>query len=771
MLRVHRAGFFSAKAVLVGATLLAAAMPAASARSTSPAGQSDGEAIRARADGLIAQMTPEEKAAQLTQYFYLQPVPAANKAPLQALETTGLGSLLFVTDPGEVNRLQRLAMERSRLKIPVLVGFDVIHGLRTIFPVPIGIAASWDTTLAEQTQAVAAKEARAVGVHWAFAPNADVARDPRWGRIVETAGEDPYLVSAMVGAQVRGFQGPYLGAPGHVIAGPKHFAGYGASLGGRDWDEVELSDNELWNVHLPPFKAAVDAGAGAMMSAYMHLNGVPAAANKWLLTDVLRGSLGFKGFVGSDSGSVNKLVMQNLVADKREAVARAFGAGLDLEMVDPGQAAATSELPAALAAGEVSPARIDEAVRRILEVKIRLGLFERPYVDEGAVERVLGDPRHRILAREAAERSAVLLKNEGNVLPLDRRRLRSLAVIGPMADSAKDTLGPWVFEQNRPSAVTVLQGLRAAVGSNVSISYSEGVRMPKRVFPSPSAAADRVPDRAPLDETAEIRRAADLARNADAAVLVLGEAMNMISEGGSRSSFDLPGRQQELLDAVVAAGKPVIVVIFSARPLDLKQTRAGAILDMWYPGSEGGNAAARLILGDAVPGGKLPFSWIRSPAHAPNYYAQLISHKPQPVQGRYWNETSAPTYPFGHGLSYTTFAYSDVKVEQPKVKIGEPVTVSAVLTNTGQRTGDEVAQLYIHQRRGTSARPARELKGFQRVTLKPGASRTLRFTLTPQDLTYWSATTGGPVQDPSEFDLWVGGSSQAEQAAKFEVSN
>ena len=348
----------------------------------------------------------------------------------------------------------------------------------------------------------------------------DIARDQRWGRVVEGAGEDTYLGNVLAVARVKGFQGDDLKDGRSMLATMKHFAAYGAVQGGLEYATVDIPETTLREVHLPPFKAAVDAGAGAMMSAYMHLNGVPAAANKWLLTDVLRGSLGFKGFVGSDSGSVNKLVMQNLVADKREAVARAFGAGLDLEMVDPGQAAATSELPAALAAGEVSPARIDEAVRRILEVKIRLGLFERPYVDEGAVERVLGDPRHRILAREAAERSAVLLKNEGNVLPLDRRRLRSLAVIGPMADSAKDTLGPWVFEQNRPSAVTVLQGLRAAVGSNVSISYSEGVRMPKRVFPSPSAAADRVPDRAPLDETAEIRRAADLARNADAAVLV-----------------------------------------------------------------------------------------------------------------------------------------------------------------------------------------------------------------------------------------------------------
>lgn len=740
----------------------------AAARQPNPV-QSD-DVVSAHADALIAQMTPEEKAAQLTQYFYLQPVPAANKLSLEALATTGVGSMLFVTDPVEVNRLQRIAVEQSRLKIPVLFGFDVIHGLRTIFPVPLGLAASWDPALVEQTQAVAAIESRAVGIHWTFAPNVDIARDPRWGRIVETAGEDPYLDAAMGVAQVRGFQGPYVGAPGRIISGPKHFAGYGASLGGRDWDQVELSDSELWNVHLPPFKAAIDAGAGAIMAAYMHLNGVPAAANKWLLSDVLRQTFGFKGFVGSDSGSVNKLTTQNLAGDKQEAVARALSAGLDLEMVDPAQPPSMTALPTALAAGQVSQARVDDAVRRVLSAKIRMGLFERPYIDESTVERVLEDPRHRALARVAAQRSAVLLRNEGGVLPLDRARIRSLAVIGPMADSAKDTLGPWVFDQNKPRGVTVLEGLKAKLGPKVTIAYSEGVRMPKRVFPSPSGAADKQPDRPPLDETAEIARAAGLAREADATVLVLGEAMNMISEGGSRSSFDLPGRQQELLDALVATGKPVVVVLFSARPLDLKDTKAPAILDLWYPGSEGGSAVANLLFGDAAPGGKLPFSWIRSPAHAPNYYAQLISHKPNPVQGRYWNESSAPTYPFGYGLSYTTFTYSHLHVAKPTYSIDEPVEVSVDLRNTGRRTGDEVAQLYIHQRRGTSARPARELKGFQRVTLKPGETRTLRFTLRPEDLRYWSAATRGWVQDASAFDVWVGGNSQADLTTTFEVA-
>lgn len=731
----------------------------------------DDKAVKEQAARLVMQMTDAEKAAQLTQSFYLQPIPRANTGAIEALQTTGLGSLLFVTDPVEINRLQKMAVEQSRLRIPVLFAFDVIHGLRTIFPVPIGLAASWDPQLAEDVQSVAARESRAVGVRWAFAPNADIARDPRWGRIVETSGEDPYLGAVMAAAQVRGFQGHYLGSPGHVMAGPKHFAGYGASLGGRDWDEVSLSDAELWNVHFPPFKAAIDAGAGAIMAAYMPLNGVPAVANRWLLTDVLRGSLGFRGLIGSDSGSVNKLIVQNLTSTPAQSVIRSLQAGLDIEMVDPGKKPAMTALPQVLTAGLIDRARVDEAVRHVLEAKIRMGLFEQPYVDIAEAEKILSDPRHLALARSAAARSSVLLRNDNGLLPLSRGKIRSLAVIGPLADSAKDTLGPWVFEQNKPSAVTVLGGLRAKFGAGVKITYSEGVRMPKRVFPSPSSAADAVPDRPPLDETAEIARASGLARDADAAVLVLGEAMNQVSEGGSRSSLDLPGRQQELLDAVVATGKPVIVVLMSARPLNLHDSKASAILDIWYPGSQGGSAVADLLTGDAVPGGKLPFTWIRSAAHAPNFYDQLLSHKPEPANGRYWNETSEPTYPFGFGLSYTQFTYSNLKLAKSHYALGEPITVSVDVANTGARAGDEVAQLYIHQREGTSVRPIRELKGFRRMALQAGETRSVTFTLEAESLRYWSSATRGWVADEAAFDVWVGGDSRAPLHAQFIVGH
>jgi len=758
-----------AQTLLAGACMavLAAAPGAASAAGRQgPPAEAE---VRARADALIAQMTPEEKAGQLSQYFYMTGPAGLNKAADQALAAGQVGSLLFVSDAAEANRLQRIALDRSRLKIPLLFGFDVIHGLRTIFPVPIGMAASWDPKLVEDAQAGAAAEARAVGIHWAFAPMVDIARDPRWGRIVEGAGEDPYLGSAMAAAQVRGFQGAYLGAPGRIIAGPKHFAGYGASLGGRDYDEANLSDSELWNVYLPPFHAAVEAGAGNIMSAYMPLNGVPATANRWLLTKVLRETWGFKGFVVSDANAVLSLKTQGLVPDAENAAARALQAGLDMEMTAPLATAAMHSAPAALTDGKITVAELDAAVRRVLEAKIRMGLFEHPFVDEAKAEAVLDDPAHLALAQRAAERSAVLLRNEDALLPLDRRALKSVAVIGPLADSSRDTLGPWVFPQNQPKALSILAGLKARLGPAVRVDYSPGVKTPERTFASPFAMMEPRAKPAPIDEVAEIQRAANLARGADVAVVVVGEPQDMIGEAASRSSLELPGRQQELLDAVVATGKPVVVVLMSARPLDLKETKARAILDVWYPGSAGGAAVANLLLGDATPGGKLPFTWIRSAAQAPNPYAHLLSHAPTTADKRYWNGGSAPTYPFGYGLSYTTFEYANLQVEHGGSPPGEPVTVTVDVKNTGSKAGDEVAQLYIHQRYGSAARPIRELKGFQRVALKPGETRSLRFALQPDDLRYWSAATGSWVQDESVFDVWVGGSSAATLGGHFEA--
>jgi beta-glucosidase len=749
-----------------GAAAQAAPSGTAPSAATSPAPVDP--AIRARADALLARMTPEEKAGQLNILFAL-PIPQMVKAAEAQVKGGGTGALLFATDPAEINRLQRLAVEQSRLKIPLLFGFDVIHGLTTILPVPIANAASWDPAGVERAQAVAAAEARAVGLHWTFAPMVDIARDPRWGRIVEGAGEDPYLGSAMAAAQVRGFQGARIGTPGRIIAGPKHFAGYGAALGGRDYDEVDLSDAELWNVYLPPFKAAVDAGAGNIMSAYMGVNGIPATGNRWLLTDVLRKQWGFQGFVVSDNEAVGSLRTHGYAGDATEAAARALGAGVDMAMslLNPG----FGTLPKAVQAGQVTAAELDAAVRRVLEAKLAMGLFERPYVDTARARATLGAAAHREVARVAAERAAVLLRNEGGLLPLDRRTLRSVAVIGPLADASRDLLGPWVFKQNAPPMTSVLQGIRAKVGSGVRVDFAPGVALPKRLNPSPfGMITGEVTRPEPAGgDAAGIAEAVAKARGADVAVVVLGEGQDMIGELASKSTLDLPGRQQELLDAVVATGKPVVVLLVNGRPLDLKDTKAAAVLDIWYPGSEAGAATANLLFGDAAPGGKLPFTWPRNVGQVPMIYAHLASHDPKGADKRYWNEAGGPAYPFGHGLSYSTFTYSDARVSSAEIGPRATVTVSVDLTNTGKRTADEVAQLYVHQRSGTAARPVRELKGFQRVTLKPGERRTLTFTLGPAELRYWNAATRDWVVDAATFDVGVGGNSTAPFSAAFDV--
>jgi beta-glucosidase len=740
--------------------------------------------IQEQVDDLLAKMTPAEKAGQLTQYFYFRlpedaPGPVLDFDPDEQprmveskLQQGGVGSLLFLTDPAEINRLQRLAVEGNRFGIPVLIGFDVIHGLRTIFPVPIAMAASWDPETIEAGQAVAAREARAVGIHWAFAPMIDIARDPRWGRIIEGAGEDPYLGARVAAAQVRGFQGPELGTPERVIAGPKHLAGYGYALGGRDYDEVNLSDSELWNVVLPPFQAAVEAGAGNVMTAYMDLNGVPATGSRWLFTDLLRGTLGFEGFVVSDANAVRNLLTHGFAADLTDAGARAVNAGVDMEMAVSD--AAYAHLPEALEAGATDTETIDASVRRVLEAKLRLGLLDDPYVDEDRAREVLADPAHRELARVAAERSAVLLRNEGGLLPLDADAIGSIAVIGPLADSPRDTVGPWVFDFDLDETVTVLAGIRAHAGDAIRVEHARGVPVVQREFPSLfdmfGGNTPRDPDG--FDETAEFERAVDLARGADIAVVVVGEWQNMISEMASRSSLELPGRQLELLQAVAATGTPVVLLVMNGRPLDLRWAAQNvpAILDIWYPGTQGGAAAANLLFGGVSPGGKLPFTWPRTVGQVPMIYSHTRSHEPENQARRYWDEASTPLFPFGHGLSYGRFAYRDLSVDQPTTTTEGTVTVSVEVANTADRQADEVVQLYLHQRYGTASRPVRELKGFQRVTLAAGESRTLQFPVGPAERRYWNSAVRDWVLDAAAFDVWVGGDSTAELATSFDVT-
>jgi beta-glucosidase len=736
--------------------------------------------IEARVDELLADMTLAEKAGQLTQYFYLgapdATVGATPQAPGEvedALARGEVGSLLFVTDPIEINRLQRLAVEGNRHGIPALFGFDVIHGLRTVLPVPIAMAASWDPETIERGQAVAAREARAVGIAWTFAPMVDIARDPRWGRIIEGAGEDPHLGAAVAAAQVRGFQGDRLGMPERIIAGPKHFAGYGAALGGRDYDEVNLSDSELWNIYFPPFQAALGAGAGNIMTAYMDLNGVPASGNRWLFKEVLRDTWGFDGFVVSDANAVRNLVTHGFAEDLPDAAARAVGVGLDLEMAmsDP----AYAHLPAAVESGTLDVEALDACVRRILTAKLRLGLFESPYVAEDRAREVLADPAHREVARVAAERSAVLLRNEGNLLPLDPANLGSVAVLGPLADSRRDTLGPWVFDFDLDETVTVLDGLRSRLEPTTEVRHAPGLRPAQRTFASmfDMFGGNSPEDPQDFDDEAELRRAVDLARDADVAIVVLGEWQQMIGEAASRSSLELPGRQLELLQAVVATGTPVVLLVMNGRPLDLRWAvqNVPAILDVWYPGSQGGTAVAGLVLGDVSPGGKLPFTWPRTVGQVPMIYNHTTSHEPEKQMTRYWDEESTPLFPFGYGLSYTRFAYSELTLDRQDLGVEDSVTATVTVTNQGEREADEVVQLYLKQRHGTASRPVRELKGFRRITLAPGESRTVEFTIGPDQRRYWNAATRDFVLDVSTFDVGVGGDSTAELSATFATTS
>ena len=743
------------------------------------------ELSEALIERLLAEMTLEEKAGQLTQFFYFAGIDAAGADGIAqgenvdqpatveaALREGRVGSLLFVRHPAEVNRLQRLTIEGNRHGIPALFGFDVIHGLRTILPVPIALAASWDLEIIEQGQAVAAREARAVGIHWTFAPMCDIARDPRWGRIIEGAGEDPVLGAAVAAAQVRGFQGGRTVAPDRVIAGPKHFAGYGFAIGGRDYDEVDISDAQMWNVVLPPFRAAIQAGAGNVMTAYMDRNGIPATGDPWLFREVLRDTWGFDGFVVSDAQAVHNLRTHGFAADLSDAAARALNAGCDLEMVvfDP----AYAHLPDAVAAGTVSVETIDASVRRLLRVKVELGLFDDPFVDEARANEVLGDPSHRVVARTAAERTTVLLKNDGALLPLDAAAVGTIAVIGPLADSRRDTLGPWVFDHDLGETVTILEGLRHRAGAGARVDYAPGIRPAQRMIPS---MFDMFPGNTPVDpadfdDEAELQRAADLAAGADVAFVVIGEWQHMIGEGASRSSLELPGRQLELLQRVHATGTPVVALVMNGRPLDIgwAAEHVPAILDVWYPGTHGGHAVANLVFGDVSPAGRLPFTWPRSVGQVPLIYSHTISHQPAMQHRRYWDDDGTPLYPFGHGLSYSRFRYGPVEVDRATIVDGETVTVSVDVTNEGERAADEVVQLYVHQVHGTASRPVRELKGFRRIPIAAGATERVSFALGREQLAYWNSAVRDWVLDAAPFRVGVGGDSTVALTAAFTVA-
>ncbi len=718
-------------------------------------------------DDLMKRMTLEEKLGQMEQIAWSGRESAANEEHIRKGE---VGSFLNITDAATIARLQHVAMEQSRLKIPIIFGFDVIHGFRTIYPIPLAMASSWDPAMVTASQAMAAKEASSVGINWTFAPMADIARDPRWGRIMEGAGEDPFLGAAMAAAQVRGFQGDKIGEAAHILACAKHFAGYGAADGGRDYDSSNISDEQLWNVYLPPFHAAVQAGAGSLMSAYEDLNGVPATGNKWLLHDVMRSTWGFNGFVVSDWDAVKSLQIHGLAATPQDAAVRAASAGVDMEMTSHNY---RDTLAAALKDGTITIAAIDTAVRDVLMMKYRLGLFQHPYADPAHYTSEILTPEQHAAARAAADESAVLLRDEGGLLPL-KKSIGSIALIGPLADSKSDIMGSWSLAGHPQDSVTVLEGLKNKLGASVTINATHGVEVKRgstsifddQFAPEAGKVADSDEARAK-----EFNHAIDLIKQSDVAVLVLGETHNMSGERASRQTLTLPGEQQKLLQAAVATGKPVVLLLMNGRPLDITwaSTHVPAILETWYPGSEGGNAVADLLFGDANPGGKLPLTWPRSVGQIPTYYAQNLTQIPDDTTGRYWDGSSAPLYVFGHGLSYTTFTVDNLKVDAASMRPTGAMQVSVDVHNTSGVAGDDVVQIYTHQQAGSASRPRRELKGFARVHLNAGETRTVTLTVKASDLGFWSAATHAWAVEPSQFDLWAGDSSAATLHAGFSV--
>jgi beta-glucosidase len=722
-------------------------------------------------DDLVRRMTLEEKIGQLTQIGGAAFVPDA-MTPADRVRKGQAGSILWLSDAAAINKLQKIAVEETRLHIPLIFGLDVIHGFKTIFPMPLAMAASWDPALIERVQAAAAREARASGIQWTFAPMVDIARDPRWGRIIEGAGEDPYLGAAVARAQVRGFQGDDFSRPDRVMACAKHFAGYGAAEGGRDYDSAYIPEERMWNVYLPPFKAALDAGVATFMSAYQDLNDVPATGNAWLLQDVLRKAWGFRGFVVSDANSVRDLVTHGFAREASDAAYRALTAGVNMDMASRTY---LDHLGGLVKDGRIPESTIDAMVRPILEAKVKLGLFARPYVDESLAKKVNRAPEHLELAREAARRSAVLLRNEGGLLPLAKGEGKSIAVIGPLADSKRDMGTMWDgFGSDHSVNVTVLEGIRSK--SN-KVEYAPGVQIEKR-YPSMFdnlMGGPRPRTWTPTEAEGEFARAVEVARRSDVVVLVLGEMALMDGEAASQSTLELPGRQPELMRAVAGTGKPVVLVLINGRPLDISWAteHIPAILEAWHPGAEGGNAVADLLFGDANPGGKLPITWPRTVGQIPLYYAHNRTHQPETApnfKSRYWDERSSPLYPFGYGLSYSRFAYSNLRLSGGTVRAGGTMEVFVDVENTSSRAGEEVAQLYVHQQAGRASRPVRELKGFERVALKPGEKKTVRFRLGKNELSYWSPQDRDWIEEAETFDVWAGGDSAAALHATFRVT-
>ncbi len=716
-------------------------------------------AVEARINALLEAMTLDQKVGQLTQIsggkaaeYNPGAVDARTSDLLQQIRAGKVGSFLNALGAEYTNELQRAAVEESPHKIPLILGYDVIHGYRTIFPIPLAEAASWDPALAERSARIAAVEASAEGLHWTFAPMVDIARDARWGRIAEGAGEDPYLGAAFAVARVRGFQGDDLAAKDTLVACAKHFVAYGAAEAGRDYNTVDISLQTLHNVHLPPFRAAVRAGVGTLMSSFNEINGIPGTAYPYTLTEILRRQWAFTGFVVSDWDSVGELVEHGFAANDTDAAVKAIQAGVDMDM---STLAYRDHLPEAVQAGRVDMATVDQAVRRVLRIKHRLGLFEDPYTDPGRAPKVLLCDEHRAAAREIARASMVLLKNDNDTLPI-KPQVKSIAVIGPLADSAQDPLGTWAGQGKANDVVTALTGIRARAGDDVKITHALGCAVQG-------------------GDTSEIAPAVEVARGADFVILIVGESRDLSGEAHSRTDLSLPGHQLALVKAVLSVGKPTAVVLMNGRPMCIPYTaeHAPAILVAWHAGIEYGHALADLLFGDHSPSGKLPACFPRNVGQLPLYYAAKSTGRPleehDPYTTRYIDSPNSPQFPFGFGLTYTTFEYANLKLSSTAMKPNGRIQVRVDVKNTGDRAAAEVVQLYVRDLVGSLTRPVKELEGFRKVNIAPGETETVEFELAARDLGFFGQNLEYVIE-PGQFKLWIGPNSAEGIEADFEIT-
>ncbi len=785
--QVAGALIFSLLCVLLGVGTGSLSMSAQAAAPVSTAGRDGAREsgiadpkLDARVESLLRSMTLEEKIGQLVQYSAGQATgPGTGRTDYKDMIARGqIGSLLNVIDTPLINEYQRIAVEKSRLHIPLLFGLDVIHGFRTEFPIPLGMASTWDPSLVEKASHVAALEASAIGIRWTFSPMVDIARDARWGRIAEGAGEDPYLGSAMAAAYVRGYQGSRLDAPDTMAACAKHYVGYGAAEAGRDYNTTEISEHTLREFYLPPFHAAVNAGTATLMSAFNSLNGVPASANPFTLTQVLRNEWGFKGFVVSDWSSVGELVAHGIAADDATAARKAFLAGVDMDMASSLYHDHLAEL---VGSGAVPESNIDESVRRILRVKLALGLFEHPYVEEGRAQKTFFLPESLELAQTIAERSFVLLKNSpvaaGKPLLPISKDVKAVAVIGPLADNPSNPEGLSPSPSPEGGLVSFPAELARRLGErNVLRAKGGGILK---------------------GSNEEIAAAVATAKRVDLVILTLGESPEMSGEAASRSNLGLPGRQQELLEAVVNTGKPVVLILFSGRPLTAPWAfeHVPAVLAAWFPGTETGPALARTLFGESNPSGKLVVSWPRSVGQEPLYYNALSTGRPpgkidlthpatdtdSKYVSRYIDEQNTPQFSFGYGGSYTTFGYGPTEISRTQLSArdlnqslnGEAgardsLTVEADVSNTGARAGEELVQLYVGLRGTSTAQPVRALKGFQRIALAAGETKKVTFHLTPDAFAIWNDRNEFAAE-PAKVSIWISPDSASGSEAKFEI--